>query len=129
MECFVQDLVPSLNAIGRSRDGSYSLVFSEWSDLVSFSICSTTSLFSSIFFSLPPDPINSGLLTHIFRNNYIIIVILICLIIGIWVSWINHTLISYWFRILEWSCLNNRTLNFLFKITLIICFLGNLIYG
>ena len=52
MECFVQDLVPFLSVIGRSRDESYLLVFLELFDLVSVSICSATTSFSSILSSL-----------------------------------------------------------------------------
>ena len=48
----MQGLVPFLSAIGRSRDGSYLLLFPEWFDLVSFSVCSATTSFSIILSSL-----------------------------------------------------------------------------
>ena len=52
MECFVQDLVSFLNAIGGSKDISYLLMYFEWYCLVSFSVNSAMTSFSLILSSL-----------------------------------------------------------------------------
>ena len=123
-----------LFAIGRSRDGSYLLLFPEWFDLVLFSVCSATTSFSIILSSLsimassilPYSPISFRIVVSDLSFSLTVgmwvswvrlrAVILTHSVITMWINWISYTLISYWFRILDWSRLHNRGLNFLFEI-------------